>query len=305
MNVKPLAVAALLALSTSVWAAPIQSVDRVLAVVDQQVVTVSELAAQSKKIRASLPKGSNATEQQIQSQALSDLVDQSLMVQLAQRTGIQVSDAEIKQNLNAVPRQDGQTEAQWHQSIRNVLLIEKVKQRDLYSRVRVSDAEIMQAIDQLPASAKQGHSGNMITAYMPQHILVAVNAQTSDAQALEKIRQLRAQLNQGESFEAVARAHSQDPGSAANGGVLGWAIDGMFMPEFEKTMKSLPQGALSEPVRTTYGYHLIKVLQTRQQDAGDAQLRAQVRQNITEAKSQELYGDWINQLRQQAYVSVR
>ena len=305
MNVKPLAVAALLAMTTSVWAAPIQSVDRVLAVVDKQVITLSELESQSRQVRAQLPKGSNATEQQIQSQALSQLVDRSLLVQLGQRTGLQVSDAEVKQNLAKIPRASGQTEAQWHQRIREEIMIEKVKQRDLYSRVRVSDAEIMQAIDALPASEKKGQSGNTVTAYLPQHILIEVNAQTSDAQALERIRQLRTQLSQGEAFESLARANSQDPGSAANGGVLGWAVDGMFVPEFEKTMKSLPVGALSEPVRSSYGYHLIKVLQTRQQDAGDAQLRAKVRQQITEQKAQQLYGNWINQLRQQAYVSIR
>ena len=132
-----------------------------------------------------------------------------------------------------------------------------------------------------------------------------MDSKTKDAEALAKIRELRTRIGSGEAFEAVARANSQDPGSAVNGGVLGWAVDGMMVPEFENAMKSLPKGALSEPIRSSYGYHLIRVLDTRQQDAGDAELRAKVRKQLVESKSEQLYGNWISQLRQNAFVSVR
>ena len=180
-----------------------------------------------------------------------------------------------------------------------------MKQRDLYSKVRVSDADITQAIDSLPEKDKKLSSGHTVTAYYPQHILITVDSKTKDAEALAKIRELRTRIGSGEAFEAVARANSQDPGSAVNGGVLGWAVDGMMVPEFENAMKSLPKGALSEPIRSSYGYHLIRVLDTRQQDAGDAELRAKVRKQLVESKSEQLYGNWISQLRQNAFVSVR
>ena len=306
MNVKPLAVAALLAMTTSVWAAPaVQSVDRVLAVVDKQVITLGEFQDAVKRNRAALPKGSPVTDQQLQSQTLSNLVDHALMVQMAARTGIQVSDAEIKQNLGLVSKQDEMSDKQWQTAVRDELLVEKLKQRDLYSKVRVSDADITQAIDSLPEKDKKQSSGHTVTAYYPQHILITVDSKTKDADALAKIRELRTRISSGESFESVARANSQDPGSAVNGGVLGWAVDGMMVPEFENAMKSLPKGALSEPVRSSYGYHLIRVLDTRQQDAGDAELRAKVRKQLVESKSEQLYGNWMNQMRQNAFVSIR
>ena len=307
MNVKPLAVAALLAMSTSVWAAPaVQSVDRVLAVADKQVITLGEFQDALKRNRAALPKGSSVTDQQLQSQTLSQLVDHSLMVQMASRTGIQVSDAEIKQNMGLVKKTADMTDKQWQTAVRDALLVEKLKQRDLYSKVRISDAEITQAIDSLPEKEKKQSSGHTVTAYLPQHILIAVDSKTKDADALAKIRELRSRIsNGGESFESIARSQSQDPGSAKNDGVLGWAVDGMMVPEFENAMKSLPKGALSEPIRSSYGYHLIRVLDTRQQDAGDAELRAKVRKQLLESKSEQLYGNWANQLRQNAYVSVR
>ena len=306
MNVKPLAVAALLAMTTSVWAAPaVQSVDRVLAVVDKQVITLGEFQDAVKRNRAALPKGSPVTDQQLQSQTLSNLVDHALMVQMAARTGIQVSDAEIKQTMGLVSKHAEMSDKQWQTAVRDALLVEKLKQRDLYSKVRVSDADITQAIDSLPEKDKKLSSGHTVTAYYPQHILITVDSKTKDAEALAKIRELRTRIGSGEAFEAVARANSQDPGSAVNGGVLGWAVDGMMVPEFENAMKSLPKGALSEPIRSSYGYHLIRVLDTRQQDAGDAELRAKVRKQLVESKSEQLYGNWISQLRQNAFVSVR
>ena len=306
MNVKPLAVAALLAMTTSVWAAPaVQSVDRVLAVVDKQVITLGEFQDAVKRNRAALPKGSPVTDQQLQSQTLSNLVDHALMVQMAARTGIQVSDAEIKQNLGLVSKHADMSDKQWQTAVRDELLVEKLKQRDLYSKVRVSDADITQAIDSLPEKDKKQSSGHTVTAYYPQHILITVDSKTKDADALAKIRELRTRISSGESFESVARANSQDPGSAVNGGVLGWAVDGMMVPEFENAMKSLPKGALSEPVRSSYGYHLVRVLDTRQQDAGDAELRAKVRKQLVESKSEQLYGNWMNQMRQNAFVSIR
>ena len=306
MNVKPLAVAALLAMTTSVWAAPaVQSVDRVLAVVDKQVITLGEFQDAVKRNRAALPKGSPVTDQQLQSQTLSNLVDHALMVQMAARTGIQVSDAEIKQNLGLVSKQGEMSDKQWQTAVRDELLVEKLKQRDLYSKVRVSDADITQAIDSLPEKDKKQSSGHTVTAYYPQHILITVDSKTKDADALAKIRELRTRISSGESFESVARANSQDPGSAVNGGVLGWAVDGMMVPEFENAMKSLPKGALSEPVRSSYGYHLIRVLDTRQQDAGDAELRAKVRKQLVESKPEQLYSNWMNQMRQNAFVSIR
>ena len=306
MNVKPLAVAALLAMTTSVWAAPaVQSVDRVLAVVDKQVITLGEFQDAVKRNRAALPKGSPVTDQQLQSQTLSNLVDHALMVQMAARTGIQVSDAEIKQNLGLVSKQAEMSDKQWQTAVRDELLVEKLKQRDLYSKVRVSDADITQAIDSLPEKDKKQSSGHTVTAYYPQHILITVDSKPNDADALAKIRELRTRISSGESFESVARANSQDPGSAVNGGVLGWAVDGMMVPEFENAMKSLPKGALSEPVRSSYGYHLVRVLDTRQQDAGDAELRAKVRKQLVESKSEQLYGNWMNQMRQNAFVSIR
>ncbi|MDY6980322.1 MAG: SurA N-terminal domain-containing protein [Pseudomonadota bacterium] len=90
------------------------------------------------------------------------------------------------------------------------------------------------------------------------HILIAINAERTQSEALEKAQQLYRELEQGADFAEVARAHSQDPGSASEGGDLGAIEPGVFDPDFEQAALALEEDAISEPVKTRFGYHLIK-----------------------------------------------
>jgi peptidyl-prolyl cis-trans isomerase D len=120
------------------------------------------------------------------------------------------------------------------------------------------------------------------------HILVAVNDEQPDKSALAKIEALAESLQQGADFTAVARQHSQDTGSAENGGDLGYIEKGVMVPEFEEALYALNKGELSGPVKTEFGYHLIKLLDV---DAGSvpsfeevrAQLEAEQRRQKAEA----------------------
>ena len=92
------------------------------------------------------------------------------------------------------------------------------------------------------------------------HILLAVDETRSDEQALAELADFRARIEAGESFEELARAHSEDPGSAESGGDLGQVGKGIFVPEFEQALWALGEpGELSEPVKTQFGYHLIRL----------------------------------------------
>jgi len=106
----------------------------------------------------------------------------------------------------------------------------------------------------------------------------------------------------GEDFAALARAHSEDPGSAASGGDLGWVNPGQMVPEFEKAMADLKPGELSPPVQSQFGWHLIQVLERRDRDVTQERLRAAARQQIHSRKANERFEQWIRQLRDEAYV---
>ncbi|MFV3316953.1 SurA N-terminal domain-containing protein [Pseudomonas sp. NY15374] len=92
------------------------------------------------------------------------------------------------------------------------------------------------------------------------HILVEVNDKTDDAQAKARIEEIQQRLSKGEDFAKLAKEFSQDPGSAANGGDLGFAGPGVYDPAFEDALYKLSKDQVSAPVRTEYGYHLIKLL---------------------------------------------
>ena len=99
------------------------------------------------------------------------------------------------------------------------------------------------------------------------HILLRVEAEAdeaADAEALQKAVEIRQRLDEGAEFADLAKTHSEDPGSAVNGGDLGFFSKGMMVPEFEAAAFALEPGSVSEPVRTQFGYHLIKVAEVRE-----------------------------------------
>lgn len=137
-----------------------------------------------------------------------------------------------------------------------------------------------------------------------QHILIA--ARTGDdeqlAQARERAEALLAELRAGADFAEVARTHSEDPGSAANGGDLGWVEPGLMVPDFERAAFSLGKGELSEVVQTEFGFHIIKVSDIRGgSGAGFEELRDQVESAYRRFEAENLYFDYAERLAESAY----
>ena len=92
-----------------------------------------------------------------------------------------------------------------------------------------------------------------------RHILIAIDEQDSEESALDLVTSLKNRLSAGEAFEILAKEFSNDPGSAENGGDLGWAERGLFVPEFDETLFNLEINQISEPVKTQFGYHIIQL----------------------------------------------
>jgi peptidyl-prolyl cis-trans isomerase SurA len=136
------------------------------------------------------------------------------------------------------------------------------------------------------------------------HILIKVNELLSDSEARQRALILKERLDNGTDFADLARQHSADL-SAAKGGDLGWLYQGDTVPEFEKAMDALKIGEVSEPVRSPFGWHVIKVLARRTEDASKERRRQMARQTLRERKSDEAYQDWLRQLRDRAYVEYR
>lgn len=137
------------------------------------------------------------------------------------------------------------------------------------------------------------------------HILIATSDKVSDAQAKAKIEALAKQVAAGGDFAALAKASSQDPGSAVNGGDLGYAGRGMFVPEFEQALFALAKpGEVSPVVKSPFGYHLIKLLDIRKSDVPTlASLRPALEKEVREIQADELYGQAVEKLDAAVYES--
>jgi peptidyl-prolyl cis-trans isomerase SurA len=137
-----------------------------------------------------------------------------------------------------------------------------------------------------------------------RHILIRTNEAVSSQDAYAAILRLRERIVNGGNFEEVARIHSED-GSAPRGGDLGWLGPGDTVPEFEKVMDGLKVGDLSEPVKSPFGWHLIRVEERRSADVSAEREKLQVRQSIRARKADENFDDWLRQQRDKAYVEIR
>jgi peptidyl-prolyl cis-trans isomerase SurA len=138
-----------------------------------------------------------------------------------------------------------------------------------------------------------------------RHILITPNELVDEAAAIERLSQLRLRLESGDDFASIARTHSDDRGSALQGGDLGWTSPGQMVPEFEEVMNATELNQLSEPFRSEFGWHILQVLDRRSYDGTDEVRRAKAREAILARKREEAYQEWQRRLRDEAYVEIR
>ncbi|AGA91944.1 parvulin-like peptidyl-prolyl isomerase [Thioflavicoccus mobilis 8321] len=151
----------------------------------------------------------------------------------------------------------------------------------------------------------RGSGPQIVTQTHARHILIRTNELVSDADARRRLEQLRMRIVGGEDFATLARANSDDTGSALRGGDLGWLSPGDTVTEFDTQMATLAPGQVSAPFRTSFGWHLVQVLERREQDTTDEVMRHKAREAIRERKATEEIELWLQRLRAEAYVEVR
>jgi peptidyl-prolyl cis-trans isomerase SurA len=164
----------------------------------------------------------------------------------------------------------------------------------------VSGFHILKLTDQ-----RGGQERKTITETRAAHILLTPNALRDEEQTKQEIRQIHDRIVKGEDLGAIAKKVSDDPGSKVGGGDLGWQPAGVYAPEFEDAMNKLQPGQLSAPFRTSFGWHVVKVLERRSRDTTDETRRARARAAIQNRKSAEEYDMWLRRLRAEAYVEIR
>ena len=141
----------------------------------------------------------------------------------------------------------------------------------------------------------------VVTQTHARHILVRLNEVVSEADARNRLNELKYRVENGADFAELARLHSDDP-SAARGGDVGWLSPGDTVPEFERVMGALKPGQVSGPFRSPLGWHIVQVLERREQDMTKDRQKLSARQAIRSRKSDEQWDGWVRQQRDKAYI---
>jgi len=150
----------------------------------------------------------------------------------------------------------------------------------------------------------RGTDQRVVTQTRSRHILIRTDELTSADDARTRLEQLRERIIGGESFGDLARAHSQDKGTAVKGGELSWSSPGVLVPQFEAAMEPLQIGEISRPFVSPFGWHIVEVLERREYDSTDEFKSNRARETIRKRKIEEEREIWLRRLRDEAYVKI-
>jgi peptidyl-prolyl cis-trans isomerase SurA len=144
-----------------------------------------------------------------------------------------------------------------------------------------------------------------ITLYKARHILKKVNEGEDENLIYKAIKRIKSRINEGESFSDLAKEYSDDIGSARNGGQLNWAYPGDLVKKFEETVLRLNPGQISEPIRTTFGYHLIEAQEFKEEILNAERQLKIAKMMIRNKKLKEVTDEWMRELRGNSYVEIK
>lgn len=261
-------------------AAPVRTGDYILAVVNQELVTASELQSRLERVRADAARqrAKLPPEEQLKREVLDALIDDRVQLTHARESGTRIDDAELDRAVNNVAvqnqitmaqlrerlRKEGIDYARFRNNVRDQLLTERVREREVQGRIRVTDAEIDALLDERRAAAHASAEYNIA------QILVSVPDGASaeeTARRRERAEGAKKRVAAGEAFETVARELSEDSNRAA-GGAIGLRSAERLPDVFVETVRNLKPGEVApELLRTGAGFHLLKLVDKREGDA--------------------------------------
>lgn len=150
----------------------------------------------------------------------------------------------------------------------------------------------------------QGAENHVVTEYHVRHILLKTNEVIDDDEAQRRLRLLKQRIQKGEDFAALAQAFSEDQASSVKGGDLGWITTDVVVPAFAEAVSQLQDNAISEPVQTPFGWHLIQVLGRKTRDDTLEFRKSRVRDILAQRKMEEETELWLRKLRNESYVEI-
>ena len=286
--------------------------NRIVAIVNEDVVTEGDVVSHmSALLQQDEKPPSAAAASEMRWAVLQRLIEERLILQEAKRMELSVGSEEVMERLwqirgqmdteevyQRMLQEAGLTEEQLKSKLRQQLFVQKAIERQIRSNIVISPAEVAKAAGSSSATADPG------VEVRAAHLLIRVSEQRSAEQALALATQLSERLRHGEKFEELSRNYSDGP-EAKEGGLMGWVRQGQLLPELDEALFRMQPGEVSPPIPTRLGYHLLKVLDRRSLSADEAgEARRRLEQRLYQEKFTQALSQWLNELRQRAYIQV-
>lgn len=285
--------------------------------VEQIVATVDGVPILESQIKRALGKKEN--NEANRAKALESLIDDVLVQKAIKESGIQVSQAHVEQIVNNIAAQNGLTYGQFldaldyqgislqqfKKNIANQIIMTEVRNYSIGKNIDVSREQVEALSKQMWENAKQsGNAKNLTTtSYQVRHILLKLNPLLNDAQAKAELTKIRADITSGKTtFAEAAKSYSKDYLSGANGGNLGFATPENYSPQFAQQIKQTKKGNISAPFKTEFGWHILEVTDTRQDEAGEIIFRQKAYETLVNQQLQNDAKDWVKALRKGADI---
>ena len=294
-------------------------VDGIVAVVNNEVVTQAELNAILLPLYTQY-KSTYSDEEllmkidEAKKNILYKLIEDKLILQEAHKIGMPATDEEVAERLEQIKSQfssseefksalasQGLTVVDLKEKYREQLIKEKMVNREVRSRVSVTPIEIALFYEKnkddfnLPAQVK----------VMTIMIRKSEADPESNTDSLKKIKMIELKMAEGEDFTKLAREYSQDP-SAVDGGDMGYINKGQMMKKIDEVIFSLQPGEISETIETPVGYHVFKIVEVKEAGAESFdEARMQIENYLFQEKAKERFDEWMTNLKENAYISVK
>lgn len=291
--------------------------DRIVAVVNKDVITWSELYKTMEYEATDKIRGLNEQDRlkifkDNEKIFLEQLIDQKLQVQEAKRLGYEVTKEEINEAIENIKnkysltdnefeasiKKEGMTFEEYKEKLSEQILISKFLNRQIRSKIVISDEEIKRYIELNKDKFDNSDSFRIRQIFFKKPL-----RDEDRIKVEEKARVIIQKLNEGEDFSSLAKEFSEDPSSKI-GGDLGLIKKNILANEFIKVLSQLEVGQVSEPFWTDNGLHIIK-LEEKFTAKSNEQIKEDIRQQLLEIKFAEKYRDYIKSLREKARIDIR
>lgn len=281
--------------------------DRIVAVVNTEIIALSELEEEVAEVKLQARKRFNGAEldqrlRQIDYMGLNRMIERKLQLQIAKRRGIKVGDEEVKDavvRLRRVGETPNENDPREMALIRDQLTAMRLVNQQIRSGLIVSDEEVLRFYQQhrdrfmLPPEVRISQ------------ILIALTPGTEMLAVREKAQQVFALLKKGERFEELAARYSDGP-EGRRGGNLGYIRPGDMLPQIQKAIERLDKGAMTEPLASPIGMHIIRVDDRKPpQFRPYEEVKEDIRNVILQLKSEEAYLEWIKDQKDRSYIEIR